>query len=200
MTNNNLKIKNYTDAPEVEIQEGLDVVAVNATGTLNRIPIENFSQGGSGNSKPIYLVGTNDSGGGGVSPKSTVSTKAAPAPVTGNTLLENLADTFGLTVSEDDAEGDIFIIPIDASDRNSHVTINNQDWCSHGLDVETVTFIYQEFLKGRPFYFTSQAEPYYIIPINEIDQGNLCGYGKDSDKSAVLFGPYNGGGATENLS
>ena len=40
---NNLKIKNYTDAPEVEIQEGLDVVAVNESGTLNRIPIENFS-------------------------------------------------------------------------------------------------------------------------------------------------------------
>ena len=200
MANNNLKIKNYTDAPEVEIQEGLDVVAVNATGTLNRIPIENFSQGGSGNSKPIYLVGTNGSGGGGVSPKSTVSTKAAPAPVTGNTLLENLADTFGLTVSEDDEDGDIFIIPINANDIDSYVTIGNQDWISHGLDVETVTFIYQEFLKGRPLYFTSQAEPYYIIPVNEINQGRLCGYGKDSNEQIVLFGLYDGGGDVENLS
>ena len=188
---NNLKIKNYTDAPEVEIQEGLDVVAVNESGTLNRIPIENFSQGGNGNSKPIYLVGTNDSGGGGIMFQNNSSTKSAPAPLTGNTLLENLADMFSLTVSEDDEEGDIFVIPINAADYSSYVTINNQDWYSHGLDAETVTFIYQEFLKGRPFYFTSQSEPYYIIPINEINNGRLCGYGYDSDKSVVLFGPYN---------
>lgn len=196
MSNNNLKIKNYTDAPEVEIQEGLDVVAVNATGTLNRIPIENFSQGGSGNSKPIYLVGTNGSGGGGIKSQSISNTKVQmDEQVQSNTILDSLAEIFNLTISDDDEDGDIFVISLDITDDSSYVTIGGQNWCSHGLDAETVSFIYQEFLKGRPLYYVNQAEGYYIIPINEIEGGCLCGNTSKSvsGRYVALFGPEGSG-------
>ena len=193
MANNNLKIKNYTDAPEVEITDGLDVVAVNATGTLNRIPIENFAQGGSNTSKPIYLIGANGSGGGGI--KGGNTKVVSNETVQSNTILDSLAEMFNLTISDDDEDGDIFAISLDITDEDSYITIGGEDWISHGLDAETVSFIYTEFLKGRPLYYVSQAEGYYILPINEVSSGYLFGYGQGSNEQIVLFGPYNGGGA-----